>query len=410
MKKKWFSLLLSTVCAAGLVTPWNTHLPTAEASSSSNWVPIWSDDFNGPNGSGVDTSKWNLETGNNNGWGNNELEYYTNRTNNSYMENGNLVIQALKENYQGSQYTSARLTTANKFNVKYGKIDIRAKVPYGKGIWPAAWMLGSDIGSNPWPASGEIDVMEYIGPPAPNTVYGTIHGPGYSGDKGLSAGYTIGEPFSNAFHNYTVEWEPGVIRWYVDGKLYHTRTPADVGDNTWAYDKPFFLLLNLAVGGNWPGYPDASTAFPQKLLVDYVHVFQREGGYNIVALKAGANGKYVTAEDYGRGALIARSDNVSTWERFELVDLGSNRVALRSMINGKYVSADNNGTSPLIANKTSIGTWETFELGTTADGKRTLKSLANNNYVTADNTGSSPLIANRASVGGAWEAFEVVKQ
>ncbi len=402
--------LLSLICSAALIVPWSASSSTASASSSSPWVQIWADDFNGANGTGVDTSKWNQEIGNNNGWGNNELQYYTNSTKNAYMENGSLVLQANKENMQGSSYTSARLTTAKKFNVKYGKIEIRAKVPYGKGIWPAAWMLGSDIGSNPWPGSGEIDIMEYVGPVAPNTVYGTIHGPGYSGSNGLSAGYTIGERFSNAFHTYTVEWEPGAIRWYVDGNLYHTRTPVDAGDNTWAFDKPFFLLLNLAVGGNWPGNPDASTTFPQKYQIDYVHVFQRQNGYNIVALKAGANNKYVSAENYGNDALIARSDTVSTWERFEQIDLGNNRIALRSLINGKYVTADNTGASPLIANKTAIGTWETFELGTTADGKRTLKSLANNLYVTAENGGNGSLIASRSSVGGAWETFELVKQ
>lgn len=404
--RKQIAILLSTLCLFTLLGSWTWN---SQAEAAGTWKQIWSDEFNGSNGTGVDGSKWNSETGAG-GWGNNELQYYTNRTNNAYMDNGNLIIQALKENYNGAPYTSARLTTAGKFDVKYGKIEMRAKLPYGKGIWPAFWMLGSDIGSNPWPNSGEIDIMEYVGTNAPNTVYGTIHGPGYSGAGGLSAAYTIGENISNAYHTFSIEWEPNVIRWYVDNNLYHTRTSADIGGNKWVFDKPFFLLLNLAVGGNWPGYPDASTAFPQKYAIDYVRVFQRSGDTsNIVALKAVANGKYVAAEDYGNAPLLARSTTVSDWEKFELIDLGNNNVALRSLANNKYVSADNTGASPLIANKTAIGTWETFQIGTTADGKRTFKSLANNQYVCADNYGNSPLIANRSTISG-WEAFEMIKQ
>ncbi|MEY9093764.1 family 16 glycosylhydrolase [Paenibacillus sp. RC84] len=407
MNRKRLSLLLSVFLLLSLFSSFVLGR-TAGASSASDWVPVWNDEFNGPNGSGPDSSKWNLETGAG-GWGNNELQHYTSRTSNAYQENGNLVIQALKENYNGSGYTSARLTTQNKFNLKYGRVEMRAKLPYGKGIWPAFWMLGKDIGTVGWPASGEIDIMEYVGALEPNRAYGTLHGPGYSGCCGLSGSYLHPQNLSNDYHTFALEWEPGVFKWFVDGKLFHTRTLADAGTNAWVFDKEFFFLLNLAVGGNWPGYPDGTTVFPQKYYIDYVRVWQRAGGYNVVALKSEANGKYVTAEHAGASPLIARSQTVSGWEKFELVDLGGGKAALRALINNRYVSADNAGGSPLIANRETIGTWETFELGKTADGKQTLKALANNQYVCADNEGASPLIANRATASK-WESFVLVKQ
>jgi len=244
------------------------------------WRLVWSDEFNGPNRSGVDPTKWVLETGGW-GWGNNELEYYTNRLQNAHIENGSLVIKALKENYTGPDgrrnYTSARLKTQSKFSLTCGRIEARVKVPYGQGIWPAFWMLGTNIDQVGWPRCGEIDVMENIGR-EPSTVHGTIHGPGYSGANGLEASYSLsnGRRFANDFHTFATEWEPNVIRFYVDGTLYKTRTPADLPSNSsWVFDHPFFILLNVAVGGNWPGNPDASTVFPQTMMVDYVRAYQR---------------------------------------------------------------------------------------------------------------------------------------
>jgi beta-glucanase (GH16 family) len=245
------------------------------------WKQVWSDEFTGRRGSAVDTSKWSFDVGGK-GWGNNELETYTNRTANAHLEGGFLVIKALKETFTGSDginrnYTSARLLTRNRFSQAYGRFEARIKIPFGQGIWPAFWMLGDNIDTAHWPNCGEIDIMENIGK-EPSIVHGTFHGPGYSGGGGVSAAYTLpgGQKFSDDFHTFAVEWEPNVIRFYVDGLLYKTRTPADLPAGTaWVFDHPFFIILNVAVGGGWPGNPDATTAFPQRMLVDYVRVYQR---------------------------------------------------------------------------------------------------------------------------------------
>ena len=157
------------------------------------------------------------------------------------------------------------------FEQAYGRFEARIQIPRGQGIWPAFWMLGNDIGTNPWPAGGEIDVLENIGK-EPNMLYGTVHGPGYSGGEGITHSTTVGAPLADAFHTYAVEWEPDVIRWYLDGQQYGQVTPADLGGDRWVFDHPFTMLLNVAVGGNWPGYPDGTTQFPQRMVVDWVRV------------------------------------------------------------------------------------------------------------------------------------------
>lgn len=242
----------------------------------------WSDEFNASNGSAVDSSKWTFDTGGG-GWGNEELEYYTARPQNSYQQDGNLVIKVFQERYTGPDgvtrnYTSARLKTQAKFAQAYGRFEARIKLPYGQGIWPAFWMLGDDTDKIGWPEGGEIDIMENIGK-EPSVVHGTIHGPGYSGAGGVGSPYSLpGKRFADDFHLFAVEWEPTTIRFYVDQDLYATVTPADLPKGAkWVYDHPFFLLLNVAVGGNWPGSPDASTVFPQTMLVDYVRVYQQAG-------------------------------------------------------------------------------------------------------------------------------------
>ena len=244
---------------------------------------MWSDEFNGANGSTVDASKWVSETGGG-GWGNNELEYYTGRLANAYQQDGNLVITVLPEKYTGPDgvsrnYTSGRLKTQGKFSQTYGRFEARIKIPRGQGIWPAFWMLGDDIDKRGWPDDGEIDIMENIGK-EPALVHGTIHGPGYSGEHGISAPFALpsNPRFADDFHVYAVEWEPNAIRFYVDAHVYATRTPADLPKGAkWVYDHPFFLLLNVAVGGYWPGSPDATSVFPQSMLVDYVRVYERGG-------------------------------------------------------------------------------------------------------------------------------------
>jgi beta-glucanase (GH16 family) len=255
---------------------------TVSATNPTVWSLVWGDEFSGANGSAVDSTKWGFDIGGN-GWGNNELETYTNRTANAIIENGSLVIKALRETYTGSDnitrnYTSARLLTRNKFTQTYGRFEARIKLPYGQGIWPAFWMLGDNIGTAGWPNCGEIDIMENIGR-EPSIVHGTFHGPGYSGGGGVTAAYTLtnGRRFSDDFHTFAVEWEPNVIRFYADGLLYSTRTPADLPAGTsWVFDHPFFIILNVAVGGSWPGNPDATTVFPQQMQVDYVRVYQRQ--------------------------------------------------------------------------------------------------------------------------------------
>jgi beta-glucanase (GH16 family) len=250
-------------------------------SDPSGWKLTWSDEFNGPKGSPVDPAKWSFDIGGK-GWGNNELETYTSRTVNSHLEDGRLVIKVLKETFAGPdnitrEYTSARLLTKNKFSQAYGRFEARIKIPHGQGIWPAFWMLGDNIKTAGWPGCGEIDIMENIGK-EPSIVHGTFHGPGYSGGSGVSADYALpnGQKFSDNFHIFAVEWEPNIIRFYVDGLLYKKRTPADLPAGTsWVFDHSFFIVLNVAVGGGWPGNPDATTVFPQQMLVDYVRVYRR---------------------------------------------------------------------------------------------------------------------------------------
>jgi beta-glucanase (GH16 family) len=269
------AILIFSACAL-------TQSSSASNSQISGWTLTWSDEFNAPSGATPDPAKWALETGGK-GWGNDELESYTQRRQNAYLEDGNLVIKVLAEKYTGADgvardYTSARLKTQGKFSQAYGRFEARMKIPRGQGIWPAFWMLGADIGEAPWPASGEIDIMENIGK-EPVLVHGTIHGPGYSGEHGLGAPYSLPskQNFADDFHVYAVEWEPNVIRFYVDDHLYGTRTPADLPQGAkWVYDHPFFILLNVAVGGLWPGNPDATSTYPQTMLVDYVRVYKRD--------------------------------------------------------------------------------------------------------------------------------------
>lgn len=252
--------------------------PTRPAPS--HWKLCWSDEFNGPDGSPPDPKKWSLEVGGD-GFGNHELEYYTARPCNAFVEGGNLVIQALREPYTGADgvkrdYTSARLNTFEKFSHTYGRMEARIKIPKGQGMWPAFWMLGADIGKTGWPQCGEIDIMENIGN-EPSTVHGTVHGPGYSGGNGIGKPYQLPDngKFADDFHVYAVEWKPDNIRFYVDDHLYHDVTPKNLPpDKKWAYNHPFSLLLNVAVGGDWPGPPDATTEFPQRMLVDYVRVYE----------------------------------------------------------------------------------------------------------------------------------------
>lgn len=249
------------------------------------WSLIWSDEFDDPAGTPPDPANWSYEIGDGAanripGWGNNELQYYTRDTSNSATDgNGNLVIRTVEVDgshlcyYGPCEYTSARLVSQNKAEFAYGRIESRILVPQGAGLWPAFWSLGTDIGEVGWPQTGEIDFMEFVGR-LPNEIFGTIHGPGYSGGQSFGNVYDFGEPVYSDFHTFAVEWEPDLIKWYVDGNLYHTATPSDVAPNEWVFNDPVYLLLNVAVGGNFGGPVGQDTTFPQEMVVDYVRVYQ----------------------------------------------------------------------------------------------------------------------------------------
>lgn len=254
---------------------------------STNWTLVWADEFVQPDGSSPDSSKWGFDVGTGSGgWGNNQQEYDTARTNNARIEGGRLVIEARQENYMGRSYTSARMLTKGKWAWTYGRMEARIKIPRGQGIWPAFWTLGANFdgpGGVGWPACGEIDIMENIGKTNSNEqgkIYGTIHGPqsggDYNGGAGVGSSYTLpgGAPYADDFHVFAIEWTTNQIKWYMDSINYFTATPANLpGGGTWPFSKPQFILLNLAVGGNWPGYPSNYTVFPQQMLVDYVRVY-----------------------------------------------------------------------------------------------------------------------------------------
>ncbi len=266
--------------ARGTILNDDTHVPFTNAgydapSSYPGYTLAWSDEFN--TGS-LDAASWTVEGGDGCpglcGWGNNELEYYTGRPENLFFQDGKMIIEARKEMYSGKAYTSSKLVTRGKKVFKYGRIDIRAKLPKGKGIWPALWLLPQNNVYGNWPTSGEIDLMEMVGHEA-NKVYGTLHyGPG-PGSTSISRGYTLPSGiFNDEFHVFSLEWKQDELKLYVDNNLFSTVQKSDIGALTWPFNEDFFLIFNLAVGGNWPGNPDASTYFPQWLIVDYIRVYQ----------------------------------------------------------------------------------------------------------------------------------------
>jgi beta-glucanase (GH16 family) len=235
---------------------------------------VWSDEFDGPAGTPPDARFWTHELGDGTeygipGWGNRELQVYTASTANAALDgHGNLAITACRD---GDGYTSARLVTKRKLEVEHGRIEARVRVPRGAGLWPAVWALGADIDDVPWPGCGEIDVMEHVCR-EPRRVFGAIHGPGYSGDAGHVGTVDLAREVADDFHVVAVDWEPWLLEWSLDGRPFHRATPADVA-GPWVFEHPFYLLLNLAVGGTFGGPLADETAFPQALLVDYVRVY-----------------------------------------------------------------------------------------------------------------------------------------
>lgn len=246
---------------------------------------VWADEFNGTTGDQPNPDNWNFETGTgDNGWGNQELQYYTDRTENAALDGkGNLVITARQESFQGSGYTSARINTRDKHEFQYGRIEARIQTPFSQGLWPAFWMLGYDISGGPntdedtvvWPAAGEIDMMELRGQ-EPSKIAGSIHGPGYSAGEAISESFELLDGrFDTEFHVFAVEWGPDFIDFYVDDRLYSQLTPESIpAGSEWVFDKDFFIILNVAVGGTYVGAPSSNSRFPQTMLVDYVRVYQ----------------------------------------------------------------------------------------------------------------------------------------
>ncbi|WP_418888765.1 RICIN domain-containing protein [Paenibacillus rhizolycopersici] len=332
-----------------LLTLLVVFVPAPQISSAApNWKLVWSDEFNG---SSLNRAYWTPEMGTGtNGWGNNELQYYTDRPQNLQVTGGNLVITAQKENYGGRNYTSARIKTQGLKSFTYGKIEARIKLPTGQGLWPAFWMLGENITSVNWPYCGEIDIMERVNHNA--VVNGTVH---WDANGYASYGRTSGNLDFSQYHTYTVEWDSSYIRWFVDGIQYNEFYIANGTGNTEEFQKPFFLLLNLAVGGNWPGSPDGSTPFPAQMLVDYVRVYQDQVGTSptlengaVYTLASKASGKVMDVVDVSTadGAKIQQWTNYSASnQRFRLDSTGDGYYKLTAIHSGKVLDVPSASTA-----------------------------------------------------------------
>ena len=256
-------ILLSALC---------TVLGCRSSTEPGPYTLVWADEFEGAAGTPPDGTNWGYDIGTD--WGNGQLEWTTDRVENSAHDgNGNLVITARAEAFEGRSYTSARLTTAGKREFTYGRFEARIKLPVGQGIWPAFWLLGATLNTVGWPQTGEIDIMEFRGQ-EPLINYGTLHGPGYSGGNSIGRKYTSDTPLNEEFHTYRVDWSPSRVRWYVDDSLYHEVRKGDQRGE-WVFNHDFYIILNIAVGGGFVGPVGGGTTFPQAMLVDYVRVYQR---------------------------------------------------------------------------------------------------------------------------------------
>jgi beta-glucanase (GH16 family) len=286
-------------------------------------TPVWSDEFND---TALDTNTWEPMIGNGQaygipGWGNNELQYYTDRPENVFVSGGNLHIIARAESFEGYDYTSARLRTKNRQDFLYGKMAARIKLPQGQGIWPAFWMLPTDSPYGGWAASGEIDIVESVNTPL--DIHGTIHfGDNWPGNASAGDSFSYGSNFADDFHVYAIEWDEDVIRWYVDGILYLTLTStqwwsnAAPGNPRAPFDHPFHFLLNVAVGGNWPGPPNGSTSFPQEMLVDWVRVYDLGNSLPSVTIDTPGDGEELQAGNVPVSAMASDPDGTDVFVRF----------------------------------------------------------------------------------------------
>lgn len=354
---------------------------------------VWSDEFNGTS---VDGTKWNIDNGN--PGVNNEKEYY--QSANATVGGGFLTITARNQSVGGQPYTSAKLNSQNKMNVKFGRVEARIKLPAFQGSWPAFWMLGSNINQVSWPQCGEIDIMEQVN--TSGTILGTIHWNGGNGHVQYGNSTTT---TPTDYHIYAVEWDSSTIKWYVDNTLYGTANIANGINNTGAFQLPFYMILNLAVGGDLPGNTINNGALPASMSVDYVRVYNITSGStappigSTVTLK-GINNQYVSGEN-GTQAMNCNRPTAGAWEQFTVVDAGAGKVALRSQ--GKYVSSEN-GTQAITCNRTTFSDWEKFDWVPTSDGKVTLRGN-NGNFISSEN-GTQPMTCTRATASG-WEAFGI---
>lgn len=276
MRTKNKNILFAAVSSLLLLLLAGCEREAVQTLPERSWTLTWSDEFDGTAGSAPKAANWAFDIGTGtNGWGNSELQYYTNRPSNVSLDgNGNLVITARQESFSGAPFTSARIKTQGKFTQAYGRFEARMKTVTGPGLWPAFWMLGSNIDTKGWPQSGEIDIMEQRGQ-EPYINNATIHGPGYSGGASITKKYALTNGrFDTEFHVYAAEWGPDFIDFFVDGFLYKRVTPKDV-PGEWVFNQPFFMILNVAVGGNYVGFPTTGTPFPQTLTVDYVRVYKQ---------------------------------------------------------------------------------------------------------------------------------------
>ncbi|CAF3776418.1 unnamed protein product [Rotaria sp. Silwood1] len=360
------------------------------------WEDIFSQD--GP----VDRNKWDFDVG-----GNNEAQYYTDRYENARCEGQRLIIEARREDYGGRQYTSARLKSRNAWT--YGLLQAKAKLPSGRGLWPAIWMLPKtqSYGNAYWPDNGEIDLMEQVGY-EPNTVVSSVHTAAFNHMKGSQP--TNGVHVSDACDNfkiYTLKWTPDKLEMFVGGE-----------------DNPFEKRVLIWEKGthSWEGWGGKNgideSIFPKRMEIEWIRFYQisnnavveppRGSTQRVIALRSNANGKFVCADNTGNSPLIANRDTPSTWETFDLITLNGDNVALKSHANGQYVCAENAGDGSLIANRTSISSWETFRKVDRGNGKVAFIAV-NGKYICADNFGNSELTANRTTVDS-WETFDLVPQ
>jgi beta-glucanase (GH16 family) len=402
MKEKLFSISVSSFLLMAAITSCTKEAKKTEAlqpldgkpaavvqAAAADYQLIWSDEFDG---NSVNTSKWSFETG---PGVNNEKQYY--QAANASVSNGNLVITARKQSVNGWPYTSARMNTAGHFTTKYGRIEARIKLASGQGLWPAFWMLGNNIGTVGWPKCGEIDIMEQVN--TSNTIYGTIH---WDANGHVSYGGNSSTSITD-YHVYAVEWDASSIRWYLDGNQFATANILNNVNSTEEFHNQFFIILNMAVGGDFPGQTIDESKLPANMYVDYVRVFNITSGGgtapigSTITLK-GINNLFVSGEN-GTQAMTCTRPAAQAWEQFVVEDAGGGKVALKSQ--GKYVSSEN-GANPVTCSRTTVGDWEKFDWVVNTDGSISLRGN-NGKYVSSEN-GTQAMTCNRATISG-WEAF-----